>query len=209
MCWTRTVTPLAAICLLNSSATMAPLPYLEACRYSIFMVTPCLAVLAGVCGLSGSRRDRPADAPTRDAGRNHAHKELLSAPSPRLDARQHDRCTLSLGVHRVRGSLDEDAPSLPGRRAEFVDFERHLGLGVLDPGAEILPERAVRLGPEHDRPLMDRIVDRQHRRPETAGEPDPANAARRDQPQALLLVQRLNNRFRSMALACHIALLCP
>ena len=30
MWWTSTVTPLAAICLLNSSATMAPLPYLEA-----------------------------------------------------------------------------------------------------------------------------------------------------------------------------------
>src|ERR1022692_1429730 len=38
--WTLTVTPLAAICLLNSSATIAPLPYLEACRYSIFMVNP-------------------------------------------------------------------------------------------------------------------------------------------------------------------------
>jgi len=34
------MTPLAAIRWLNSSATMAPLPYLEACRYSIFMVTP-------------------------------------------------------------------------------------------------------------------------------------------------------------------------
>src|SRR5215475_1498151 len=188
---------------------MAPLPYSEACRYSIFIVTPCLGVLAGECGLSGRRRGCPADAPAGDAGRNHADKELLLAPRPRLDARPHDRRTLGLGVHGVRGSLDEDAPSLPGRRAELVDLERHLGLRVLDPGAEILPERAVQFGPEHDSSLIHRIVDRQHRRPETAGEPDPANTTRRDQPQAFLLIQRLNNRFRSMALAYHIALLCP
>ncbi len=40
MWWTSTATPSAAICRLNSSATMAPFPYLEAWKYSIFMLKP-------------------------------------------------------------------------------------------------------------------------------------------------------------------------
>ena len=75
----------------------------------------------------------------------------------------------------MSGSLDQDAPPLAGGRAELVDLERHLGLRVLDPGAQILSQRAVLPGPEHDRPLIQRIVDRQDRGPEPARVPDPAN----------------------------------
>ena len=106
-------------------------------------------------------------------------------------------------------SLDEDAPPFASGRADLVDLEGHLGLRVLDPGTQVLSHRAVLPGPEQDRPLVQRVIDRNHGRPEAAGVPDPADTTRRDQPQALLLVQRLKDRTRGLphlAVACHIAL---
>lgn len=76
------------------------------------------------------------------------------------------------------------------------------------PGAQILSQRAVQPGPEHDRPLIQRIVDRQDRGPEPARVPDPANASGRDQPEALHLIQQLNDRCRvlqRLVVTCHAA----
>jgi len=99
----------------------------------------------------------------------------------------------------VQGPLDQDAPPFAGRHAEVVDLEGHLVLGVGYPGAEILVRGAVLDRAEHDRPLVQPVVDREHRRAEPAGERDPADAPGGDQPQALGLVQVLEHRGLSRA----------
>src|SRR5215211_478584 len=65
MCWTLTVTPLAAICLVNSSATIAPLPNLEAWKYSILIA----------CSLLGS--------PARGRERLPGHASASTKPRHR------------------------------------------------------------------------------------------------------------------------------
>src|SRR5215831_12886392 len=87
-----TVTPLAAICLLNSSATMAPLPYLEACRYSIFIVTPLPGSSSGpsargcnrTVGAMPPERPRPEGHPQvgEDADRSAGHTGRVQASQP-------------------------------------------------------------------------------------------------------------------------------
>ncbi len=83
-----------------------------------------------------------------------------------------DRTTEARSASESTGWAD------PWTRMLLVDLESHLGLRVRYPGAQILSHRAVLPGPEHDGPLKQRIVDRQHSWPETARIPDPAHATR-------------------------------
>jgi len=86
-------------------------------------------------------------------------------------------------------SLNKHAPALPARQVDAVDLERHHDVGAGDAGAQVLVERPVLRGAEHDRPVLQRVVHWQHRRPEPAGVGDSADTARCDQGQALLLVK--------------------
>src|SRR5262249_57498911 len=58
-------------------------------------------------------------------------------------------------------------------------------------GAQIVVRRAVLRGPEHDRAVVQLVVDRKHGHSVAPDEGEPANAAGRDQPQAFRLIQRL------------------
>lgn len=109
----------------------------------------------------------------------------------------------------VSRALDEDAPAFPGGRDDLVDLERHLVLGVGDAGAQVLTHRAVLPGPEHDRLFIQREVDRQDGGPEPARVADPPHTARRDEPQALCLIQELHDcsgRALDISLIGHVAL---
>src|SRR5580700_12347436 len=88
-------------------------------------------------------------------------------------------------------AMDEDTPALAGRFVDVVDLERDLVLGVSYPGLEILSRGAVLCGAEHDRALMHPVVDREDAQAVPAQVRKPADAARRDQPEALRRIQRL------------------
>src|ERR1700733_5638771 len=90
-------------------------------------------------------------------------------------------------------SLDEHAPTLTRGLVEFVDLERHLVLGVGDAGAQVLVRVAVRHGPKYDRSLEQHVVDREDGRAVPAGEREPPDPARGDQPQAFRFLQSLQN----------------
>ena len=119
---------------------------------------------------SQSRRIRPAG----DTGGDNAKEEFPDIAGPWLDARFQDRCAFGFGVHVVRGTLDENAPSFSCGTVDIVDLEGHLVLGALDTGAEILVGRAVLHGAEHDASLVQLVVDRNHRQAEPAGVWEPA-----------------------------------
>jgi pyruvate ferredoxin oxidoreductase beta subunit len=129
-----------------------------------------------------------ADAAAGDAGRDDPDEQFPGSRCPGLDARPADRVFLGPGDMMGR-PLDEDAPAQLGGRVDVVDLERHLVVGAVDAGPQVLVERAVRRGAEHDRPVLQRVVHRQHGRPEPAGIGDPADPAPGYQVQALILVK--------------------
>ena len=125
---------------------------------------------------------------------------LLPRPGwPGLDARRQHRGSLGVGAHVVCRAMDQDAPARAGRFVDVVDLERDLVLGVSYPGLEILSRGAVRCGAEHDRALMHPVVDREDAQAVPAQVRKPADAARRDQPEALRLIQRLQGVVRIAA----------
>src|SRR5580693_5808921 len=135
----------------------------------------------------------PADTPAGDTGGLDADEQVFPPAGPGLDARPHHLRALVLGLDVVGRALDEDAPPFPGGRADLVDLESHDVVRVGYAGPQVLSQRAVLPGPEYDGLLGQRKVDRQHGRPVPARVPDPADAARRDQPQALRLVERFHH----------------
>jgi GNAT superfamily N-acetyltransferase len=134
-----------------------------------------------------------ADAPPGEPGGNDPQEQLPVSARPRVDPRARDRGALGLGLDVMCRPLDEYAPSRARRGVEVIDLESDLELGIGDAGAKILVRRAVLRGPEHDRSLVEPVVDRHHRGAIPAGVTDPADAARTDQPQALRLVQFLKH----------------
>src|SRR5262249_54432213 len=110
------------ICLLNSSAIIAPLPYLEACRYSIFIVTP----LPGPS--SGSRvRDcnRTADAvPVTGGGRYGAGRQRRIRC---VGQRRSRRLRMGLAATAlVRVHRDEVVRIGPGLRAVVIRWPAYV-----------------------------------------------------------------------------------
>src|SRR5689334_518526 len=132
------------------------------------------------------------DAAAGDAVRNDADEQLPVTGWPGLDARPFGRFALVLG-HVVSRSLDQHAPALAPGRVDLVDLERHLVVAARDPGLQVLVERAVAGGPEHDGPVVPLIIHRQHGRAEPALVGDAADSARRNQAQALGLVKLLDH----------------
>ena len=89
----------------------------------------------------------------------------------------------------VRGALDQNAPAPSRGEVEVVDLKADLVLGIRYPGAEVFVKRAVLRSAENDGSLMQLVINWEHRHAGPAGIGDPADAARRDQPQALSLIQ--------------------
>src|SRR6266568_537198 len=142
------------------------------------------------------RRSLPAaaalgglDPAAGDAVRDDAQEQFPLAGGPGLDARLRGGLALALALHVVRGPLDQHAPALASRLVDLVDLERHQVVPACDAGLQVLVECAVPGGPEDDRAVVPLVVHRQHGRAEPAGVRDAADAARRDQPQALDLVK--------------------
>ena len=123
-----------------------------------------------------------------DAVRDDAQEQLPLAGRPGFHARLLGRrAPPRLDV--VGGSLDQHAPALAAGHVDLVDLERHLVVAAGDPGLQVLVQRAVPGGAEHDRPVVPLVVHRQHGRAEPALVSDAADPARRNQPQALGLVK--------------------
>jgi hypothetical protein len=129
------------------------------------------------------------DAPTGDPGRDDT-KELFSiSAGPRFDLRFQGCCPFRSGVHVVRGTLDQDTPAPSRGEVKVVDLKADLVLGVRYPGAEIFLKRAVPRRAENDGSLVQHVINWEHCHAEPAGISDPADAARRDQPQAFSFIQ--------------------
>jgi CBS domain-containing protein len=143
-------------------------------------------------------RDLPgrADPAAGEAGRDDPHEQLPLPARPGLDSGLNGRRALGLGFHVVRRSLDQHAPALAPGRVDLVDLERHLVIPARNPGLQVLIQRAVLGGPEHDRPVVPLVVHRQHRRTEPALVGDAADSALRYQPQALGLIEFLDRAVR-------------
>src|SRR5579864_3777837 len=133
------------------------------------------------------------DAAAGDAVRNDPQEQFPLPGGPRLNSGLFGGPTLGLGFHVVRGPLDQHAPALPSGDVDLVDLERDRVVPARDPGLQVLVERAVPGSPEHDRAVVPLVVHRQHGRAEPAGVGDAADSARRYQPQALGLVQLLDD----------------
>jgi hypothetical protein len=95
--------------------------------------------------------------------------------------------------------MDEDTPALAGRFINVVNLERDLVLGVGYPGLEILSRGAVLRSAEHDGPIVQHVVDGEDHETVPARVRKPANSARRDQPEAFRLIQRLQGVVRIVA----------
>jgi Pyruvate/2-oxoacid:ferredoxin oxidoreductase delta subunit len=117
---------------------------------------------------------RKTDATAGDPGRNDPHEQFPDAGRPGFHAGPEG--VLALGPGDVVGrSLDEHAPAHLARHVDVVDLERHLVVGALDPGSQVLVQRAVFRGAEQDRPLVEGVVHRQHGGAEPAGVGDAAD----------------------------------
>src|SRR5689334_2786379 len=130
------------------------------------------------------------DAAAGDAVRDDADEQLPVTGWPGLDARPFGRYALVLG-HVVSRSLDQHAPALAAGRVDLVDLECHLVVAACDPGVQVLVERAMAGGPEHDGPGVPLLVHWQHGRAEPALVGGTADSARRNQAQAPGPVQLL------------------
>jgi hypothetical protein len=129
------------------------------------------------------------DAPTGDPRREDTEELFSVSAGPRFDTRFQGCYSFRSGVHVVRGALDQNAPALSSGEVEVVDLKSDLVLGVRYPGAEVFVKRAVLRSAEDDGSLMQLVINWEHRHAGPAGISDPADTARRDQPQALSLVQ--------------------
>jgi 2-dehydropantoate 2-reductase len=138
----------------------------------------------------------PAQAAAGNPGGGDPDGLLPRAAWPGLDTRRQDRRPLGFGGHVVCRAMDEDAPTFAGRFVDVVDLERDLVLGVGYPGLEILSRGAVLRGAEHDGAVVQHVVDGEDRETVPAQVRKPADAARRDQPEALRLIQRLQGVVR-------------
>ena len=107
---------------------------------------------------------------------------LIQGPAHHVEAESERRAAAAAGVE----------PWAAGE-VELVDLERHHVFSARDPGLQVLVQGAVPGGAEHDRPIVPFVVHRQHGRAEPAGVGDAADSARRYQPQALGLVQLLDD----------------
>jgi hypothetical protein len=131
-----------------------------------------------------------ADAAPGDPGGDNANDHFPVPGRPWLDARAGVRVQLIRG-HVVGRPLNEHAPATPGTPVDLVDLECHVVVRARDPGPQVLIERAVLRGTEHDRPAVQRVVHRQHDRPEPADVGDPADPSWRYKLQALILAELL------------------
>src|SRR5215469_557257 len=120
---------------------------------------------------------RMAQAAAGDRGRRDTDRVLVDSARPRRDPRFRHGRPFGIRGHVVRGAVDEDAPAVPGLRVDLVDLEGDLILSVLDPGAQVLARWAILRGAEHDRPVVQLVVDRKHGQPETPGEDEPPDTA--------------------------------
>src|SRR5580704_15249414 len=85
-------------------------------------------------------------------------------------------------------TLDEDHPSFVGVPADFVDLEAHLVRGALDTGAQVLISRAVQRSAEQNAAVVQPVEDGKYTDAVPAGVSESADAAGRDELQALGLV---------------------
>jgi hypothetical protein len=129
------------------------------------------------------------DAPAGDP-RGDDSEELFSVSAgPWLDTHFQGCCPFRSGVHVVRGALEQNAPALSRGEVIVVNLKADFVLCVRYPGAKVFVKRAVLRGTEKDGSLMQLVIDWEHCHAGPAGISDPADAARRDQPQALSLIQ--------------------
>src|SRR5690242_1597857 len=119
-------------------------------------------VTLGLPSLPASCR---AEALARDADRNHPDEVLGFGLDPRLKADGADRRTLGLGIHVMRRAPHEHHPPLARVRIDLVGLHDDLVLGLRDTGAQVLLGEGDPVGPEHDRPVMHRVLRRQRHRP--------------------------------------------
>ncbi len=140
-------------------------------------------------GVPDGRSKAAAQAAAGDMSGRDTYEMLPRAASPWPDAHGRDRCELVFRVHMVRSALDEDEPAFMRALAEVVDLEAHLVFGAPYSGAKVLAGRAVLRGAEHDGAFMQLVVDREHGDAVRAGVRKPTDTPRRNEPQALGLVQ--------------------
>lgn len=84
-----------------------------------------VAESVGQAGNACTVFSEPADAPAGDTGGDNAKEEFPDIGGPRLDARFQNRCAFGFGVHVVRGTLDENAPSFSCGTVDINDLEGH------------------------------------------------------------------------------------
>jgi chromate transport protein ChrA len=167
----------------------AALILLLALRRGVVLTLLC-AGAAGVIITLGMQVRLPGglDPAAGDAGRDDADEQLPLPGGPGLDARPFGRFPLVLG-HVMGWPLDEHAPPLASGHVDLVDLESHPVVTARDAGPQVLVQRAVLGGPEHDRLVVPLVVHRQHGRAEPALVGDPADSASCYQLQALGLVE--------------------
>ena len=167
----------------------AALILLLALRRGVVLTLLC-AGAAGVIVTLGMQLHLPSglDPAAGDAGRDDADEQLALPGGPGLDARPFGRFPLVLGY--VMGwPLDQHAPALTPGQVDLIDLEGHPVVTAGDAGPQVLVQRAVLGGPEHDRFIVPLVVHRQHGRAEPALVSDPADSAACYQLQALGLAE--------------------
>src|SRR5215467_5984945 len=91
-----------------------------------------------ITACSPARRPTPAKAAAGDPPRGDPDRVFPLASRPGLHARGPHRGPFGLGVHVVRGAMDQDAPAFARHLVDVVDLECDLVLRVRDPGPQVL-----------------------------------------------------------------------
>src|SRR5580704_8123947 len=91
----------------------------------------------------------------------------------------------------MRRAVDKHAPSFPRLRVELVDLERDPVFRMGYSGPEVLVRSTVLRGPEQDGAVVQLVVHGQHGQIPLSREDETTDSARRDQPQALGLIEGL------------------